>query len=196
MVALRAYGWDEAWASEFAALDLPGAVPARVASQHRDRWSILWEGGPAAARLTGSDQVGPRPVTGDWIVGLPGPWASDPWTILAVLPRRSAVRRGSAGVSNSEQVLAANVDRLWIVQGLDRPVNLRSLERYLALAWESGASPEIVLTKSDLAGDAVEAAESVEAIAFGVPVWMVSVESGAALATLRQSLVFGRGSRR
>jgi ribosome biogenesis GTPase len=109
-----------------------------------------------------------------------------------VLPRRSAVRRGAAGETQTEQVLAANIDRLWIVQALDRPPNLRSLERYLAVAWESGASPEIVLTKSDLAEDVERATESVCAIAFGVPVVVVSVEDGAALDALRASLIFGQ----
>jgi ribosome biogenesis GTPase len=88
-------------------------------------------------------------------------------------------------------VLAANVDRLWIVQALDIPPNLRSLERYLAVAWESGTSPEIVLTKSDLAADAEGALATVREIAFGVPVWMVSVEDEVALASLRSSLAAG-----
>lgn len=113
-------------------------------------------------------------------------------TIVAVLPRRSGVSRGSAGESGTQQVLAANVDRLWLVQALDTPPNLRSLERYLALAWESGASPEIVLTKSDLAKDLEGAVELVNTIAFGVPVWVVSVKEPASIAALRDSLSFGR----
>jgi ribosome biogenesis GTPase len=88
-------------------------------------------------------------------------------------------------------VLAANVDRLWIVQALDTPPNLRSLERYLAVAWESGATPEIVLTKSDLAGDLSGAVESVGAIAFGTPVWVVSVKDRRGLKTVRDSLTPG-----
>jgi ribosome biogenesis GTPase len=102
------------------------------------------------------------------------------------------VRRGSAGDSKSEQVLAANVDRLWIVQALDRPPNLRSLERYLAVAWESGASPEIVLSKADLAEDLEASIEAVTAIAFGIPVWAVSVGDPAAIGTLQDSLTRGR----
>jgi ribosome biogenesis GTPase len=190
--ALRALGWDEDWGAAFERLDPPGGKPARVTSQHRDRWTVQGAAGPQPARLLGSDWRGPRPVTGDWVVATPGPEASDPWGILVVLPRRSAVRRGSAGESQSAQVLAANVDRLWIVQALDRPPNLRSIERYLAVAWDSGASPEVVLTKSDLAEDLEQAVESVGTIAFGVPVAAVSVEDGGALAALRESLVPGQ----
>jgi ribosome biogenesis GTPase len=80
------------------------------------------------------------------------------------------------------------VDRLWLVQSLETPPNLRSLERYLAVAWESGASPEIVLTKSDLASGLEEAVASVGAIAFGTPVRVVSVADAPAVQALRDSL--------
>jgi len=190
--ALRTLGWDEDWAAVFERINAATGEPARVTSQHRDRWTIHSDAGPQPARLLGSDWAGPRPVTGDWVVGTPGHHESDPWGIVSVLPRRSAVRRGSAGDSRSEQVLASNVDRLWIVQALDRPPNLRSLERYLAVAWESGTLPEIVLTKSDLTGEPQHATESVRAIAYEVPVWVVSVQDGAALAALRKSLVSGQ----
>jgi len=126
------------------------------------------------------------------VAAAPGSQASDPWSILSVLPRRSEVRRGSAGETQSEQVIASNVDRLWIVQALDRAPNLRSLERYLAVAWESGASPEIVLTKSDLAANPEEAAETVRSIAFGVPVRVVSAQNRGSVASLLKSLTLGR----
>jgi ribosome biogenesis GTPase len=84
------------------------------------------------------------------------------------------------------------VDRLWILQSLETSPNVRSLERYLAVAWESGASPEIVLTKSDLAVDAREAADTVSGIAFGTPVRVVSVKDAAAMDALRGSLAPGR----
>lgn len=190
--ALGVFGWDEEWAEAFQGLAPADAYPARVIVQHRDRWTIQSEQGARIARLVGSDSAGLRPVTGDWIGWSPGPTVSDPCTIRCVLPRRSAVSRGSAGDGHAEQVLAANVDRLWIVHPLDRPANLRSLERYLALAWESGASPEIVLAKSDLAEDLDGAVDSVAAISFGVPVWVVSVRNPGAMAELRDSLALGK----
>jgi ribosome biogenesis GTPase len=88
--------------------------------------------------------------------------------------------------------LAANVDRLWIVQALDRSPNLRSLERYLAVAWESGAAPEILLSKSDLAEDLEAFVQAVTAIAFGIPVWVVSVGDDAAVGALQDSLSRGQ----
>jgi ribosome biogenesis GTPase len=189
---LVALGWDEDWAAAFDGLRMSGARPARVTSQHRDRWTVYSDAGPGAARVVGSQPTGMRPVTGDWVVCVPGPHESDPLTIVSILPRRSAVTRGSAGESKSQQVLAANVDVLWIVQALDTSPNLRSLERYLAVAWDSGASPEIVLTKSDLAVDLAGAVNSVSTITFDTPVWVVSVEDRAALETLWKSLIPGR----
>jgi ribosome biogenesis GTPase len=190
--ALEALGWDEEWKAAFERLDASETSPARVTSQQRSRWTVESDVGAHSARVVGSGSSGVRPVTGDWVACAPGPYESDPWTILRVLPRRSAVVRGSAGESKSEQALAANVDVLWLVQALDRPPNLRSLERYLAVAWESGASPEIVLTKCDLAEDLESAVAAVDAIAFGTAVRVVSVEDREALDALRASLRPGR----
>jgi len=89
-------------------------------------------------------------------------------------------------------VLAANVDDVWIVHGLDIPPNLRRLERYLAVAWQSGAVPSIVLTKVDLAEDADEAMEAVRGIAFGVPVHAVSVKDPESIGRLKALLARGR----
>ena len=185
--ALGAWGWDEEWSAAFEELALD-AQPARVTLQQRDRWSIQTEDGPRSARLPTATGSGVVPVTGDWIACAPGPTEADPWSILGVLPRRSVVRRGSAGESRSDQVLAANVDRLWIVQSLDTPPNLRSLERYLAVAWESGASPEIVLTKSDLAESLDDSVEQARSVAFGVPLWVTSTNDPPSLEALRASL--------
>ena len=189
--ALLALGWDDGWSSVLARLGGPSGELARVTAQHRNRWTVQSAVGSWAARIAGSDFAGPRPVTGDWLLCRPGPYEADPWTILAVLPRRSEVRRGAAGGGSVEQVMASNVDRLWLVQALDTPPNLRSLERYLAAAWDSGASPEIVLTKSDLALDLEGYVEAVRSIAFGVPVRVLGRGDEAALAELRGSLGYG-----
>lgn len=189
---LEMLGWDGNWAALFEGAAPGGARPARVTAQHRDRWTVHASEGPHEARVTGSKVPGLRPVTGDWVACVAGHHESDPWSIVAVLPRRSAVRRGAAGETRVDQVLAANVDRLWILQSLETSPNVRSLERYLAVAWESGASPEIVLTKSDLAVDAREAADTVSGIAFGTPVRVVSVKDAAAMDALRGSLAPGR----
>lgn len=190
--ALDGWGWDERWDTVLHEAGPDRGTPARVTSQHRDRWTLQTVDGPRSARVAGSEARAHLPATGDWVVAEPGPYASDPWAILEVLSRRSAVERGSAGDGRSEQVLAANVDRLWIVQGLDAAPNVRRLERSLAVGWESGASPEVVLTKSDLAATLEPFVGVVRDIALGVPVWVVSVSDLAAVDRLRDSL--DRGS--
>ena len=122
--------------------------------------------------------VGGFAAVGDWVVLRPGPAPGDPWSIEGILPRRSKFSRQAAGERIEEQVVAANVDTVWIVHGLDALPNPRRLERYLAVAWESGAQPEIVLTKADVAVDLDESRRIVEALGFGIPVHVVSVEGG------------------
>jgi ribosome biogenesis GTPase len=113
---------------------------------------------------------------------------TDPWSIVAVFPRRSWISRGVAGTGKSEQVLAANVDKVWVVHGLDLDFNPRRLERYLAVVWESGASPEIILTKSDLADDLEAWVSQVETVAVGVPIRVVSARDSESVQILRDTL--------
>jgi ribosome biogenesis GTPase len=189
---LGSLGWDLRWAATFEDAAVERAWPARVTAQYRDRWTVQSSTETHDARTVGAGTVALKPVTGDWVACVAGPHVSDPWSIVAVLPRRTAVRRGAAGESQGQQVLAANVDRLWIVQSLEISPNLRSLERYLAVAWESGAAPEIVLTKSDLAHDLDAATASVQGVTFGAPLWVVSVSDSDALSALRDSLASGQ----
>ena len=174
VIGLEEWGWDKAWAELFADFEGSGE-PARVSAHHRDRWEIQTQSGARDARSTGSLTGGLRPSVGDWVVASPGPTESDPWQVDAVLPRRSCFSRGSALDGSEEQVLASNVERAWILHGLDTPLNARRLERYLAVAWESGALPEFVLTKSDLAEDAEAAVALVETVGIGTQVWVVGM---------------------
>ena len=165
--------------------------PARVVGQDRDRWSIQTGSGHVTARVV-SGRLNLYPVVGDWVVARPGPMQSDSWSLLAVLPRRSAFSRGTAGTGAAEQVLAANVDWVWVVHGLDVPPNLRRIERYLALAWESGAMPSVVLTKADLADDVAGSIAEVARIAIGLPVRAVSTEDRQGVEALRESVAPGQ----
>jgi ribosome biogenesis GTPase len=189
--ALEAWGWDDGRQFELDELDARGE-PARVITQERDRWTLRTARGEASARLASAALHGLVPVVGDWVVAAPGPAPSDPLSVLALLPRRTAFARRSAGTGSREQVLAANVDRVWIVHGLDTPPNLRRLERYLAVAWESGASPAVILTKADLVGDPSTALARVGAIAMGVPVHAVSALDAAAVERVRSLVPAGR----
>ncbi len=110
----------------------------------------------------------------------------------SALPRRSAIVRKAAGLTSESQTLAANVDVVFIVSSLGPDLEPRRIERYLVALWESGALPEIVLTKADRFDDPWEMVASVEAVAIGVPVHVVSALSGYGLDALRARLSAGR----
>ena len=188
---LRDWGWDDQWAQLAAQLGADSSKVARVVGQDRASWTVRTPSGPQTARIPGAAHHDSRPVVGDWVLAEPGPMSTDPWSILAVLPRRSCISRGVAGTGRSEQILAANVDRVWIVHGLDLEFNARRLERYLAVVWDSGASPEIVLTKSDLADDLDARVSQVEAVSAGVPVRIVSARDSESVEFLRNTLTSG-----
>ncbi len=184
-MALEDWGWDDKWAevwSEATSGPVSGAEDGlragRVTTQERTRWSVRTEDGPVEARVVSERGVGGFAAVGDWVVLRPGPAPDDPLSIEGILARRSKFSRQAAGERTEEQVVAANVDTVWIVHGLDVLPNPRRLERYLAVAWESGAQPCFVLTKADVAVDLDESKRIVEALAFGIPVHVVSVEGG------------------
>ena len=190
-MTLKAWGWDDQWAQRAHEEGVDASTVARVVGQDRASWSVQAESGPDTARLSSASGITPYPVVGDWVLFEPGPMPSDPMSILAVLPRRSVISRGAAGTGGGEQVLASNVDKAWIVHGLDMPLNSRRLERYLAVVWESGATPEIILTKGDLAED-LEATESqARTAAMGTPIRIVSPADPESVHNLRTTLASG-----
>jgi len=155
---LETWGWDARWATAFADHASAGLVPARVIAQHRGRWHVACGRGELGATLTGRFRHGlldeaEMPAVGDWI-GFVGSDGDSDVRIDAVLPRRSAFVRRAAGPRAGAQVVAANVDTLLVATSLNRDLNPRRLERYVAMAHESGAEPVIVLTKADLVADA------------------------------------------
>ena len=190
MPALDELGWDAEWASAFEQLQEDNLRPARVAAQHRGSYDVWSENGEVRARAAGrlfyEHEVGePIPAVGDW-VGLREA------TITAILPRRTAFIRKSAGLGSDEQVLAANVDSAFLLAGLDDDFSLRRLERYITTAWDSGAVPVVVLTKADLCPDVAEAVTAVESVAIGVSVHAISNVTGEGLDALDAYLQPGR----
>ncbi len=160
------------WTAELASSLEAKTVAGRIAVQHRGAYVAYTELGELRVRLPGRLlHAGVQPAVGDWV-------ALDGETIVAVLPRRSAFVRNAAGRSTEAQVLAANVDVAFLVTSFGPDLEPRRLERYLTSAWESGAAPAIVLTKADLVADPAAEAAEVEAIAFGVPVHVVSAVTG------------------
>ncbi len=194
MPALEELGWDVDWASSFEQLEDDNLVPARIAAQHRGAYLVWSADGELRARAAGrlfyAHEVGaPIPAVGDW-VGVQQ--SGDAATITSILPRRSAFVRKRAGLASDEQVLAANVDAAFLLAGLDDDFSLRRLERYITTAWDSGAEPVVVLTKSDLCLDVGDALLQVESVAIGVPVYPLSNVTGVGVDELTPQLRPGR----
>jgi ribosome biogenesis GTPase len=131
------------------------------------------------------------PAVGDWVALVPRP-GDDSATIDAILPRRTAVVRKEAGFRTQGQVLAANIDLVWIVTSLTRELSARRVERYLTVAWESGAQPVVVLTKADLdEADSLMIAE-VEQASVGADIVVTSAVTGEGTDELRTMLAGDR----
>jgi ribosome small subunit-dependent GTPase A len=176
------------WTAERAA-DLPaGCLPARVTRVDRGRLTVLGADGEARVHPGAAlydDDVLAGPAVGDW-VALRGELA------VAILPRTSAFTRTVAGRSSAAQVVAANLDAVLVVDSLAGETRLRRVERYLAVAWGSGATPVVVLTKADLCDDVPAAVAEVAEDALGVEVLPVSSVTGEGVAAVRTLLGPGR----
>lgn len=177
---LTPLGWDQALEEAYLGLGSAPGRPARVSRVDRGRCTVLGPGSARAATLHQSI------ATGDWVVVAPGPLSGDLEQIVAVLPRRTAFVRDRTGAETVAQVIAANVDRVLLLCGLDADRSPARLERYLAVAWQSGAVPVVVLTKSDTIGrrELAEAMLWAQALAIGVDVRAVSATSGEGIAEL------------
>jgi ribosome biogenesis GTPase len=191
---LAELGWGDDFQAAFTPHDAEGLNPARVATQSHGLYRLLSALGEhraeRAGRLRHVSETVDHPAVGDWV-------AADlrddgTGTIHTVLPRRTKFsRKEASGVSDRshEQVVAANVDTVFIVQALGRDLSTRRLERYLTMGWESGARPVVVLTKADLHPD--QDLAEIDAIAFGVDVHVTSAVTGDGVDALGQYL--GRG---
>jgi len=196
-------GWDAGWEAAFTALpgDTGGLLPARVVAAHRGAWEVATglDERSLEARASGRlrFEAGPAglPAVGDWVAVEARP-AEGAATVHAVLPRRTELRRKApADHGVPVQVLAANVDVVLVATSLNRDLNPRRIERFLATAWESGARPAIVLTKVDLARDPVEVAVAearLEEVAGDAAVLVTSGLTGEGLDSVRALLGPGR----
>jgi ribosome biogenesis GTPase len=194
-MSLLSLGWNARTESLFVPHRGRGLEPARVAREDRDRYAVLDESGARSAELAGRLRHDARtraelPAVGDWVALRPG--AASSAVIEAVLPRASSFVRKVAGDTTEEQVVAANVDTVFLVSGLDGDFNPRRIERYLAAAWESGAEPVVVLNKADLAADLDARIAEAEAAAPGAAVVPLSALAGDGLGALAAWLAPGR----
>jgi ribosome biogenesis GTPase len=185
---LERLGWSPYFDQGFAPYATDGLTPARVAIEHRDSYVLYDAGGELHGEVSGRfrAEAGSRadyPAVGDWVAA-----DVENGIIRGVLPRRTRFSRKVAWSPTEEQVVAANVDVVFLVLGLDANFNVRRLERYLTMGWESGAEPVVVLTKSDLCDDVESRVLEAEAVAFGVPVLAVSAVTGEGLDVLEGRL--------
>lgn len=192
-IDLASLGWDA-----FRTMRRPrrGLTPGRVTRVDRGICTVLGEGGTVRASLAGSvlaqaaQDPAALPCVGDWV--LLRTWPDARLTLEVVLPRRSAIVRRTAGKDSTGQVLAANLDTAAVVEPMHPAPDLGRVERLLALAWESGAQPLLVLTKCDLVADPAAVAAQVATAAPGVEVVTVSARRGDGLAKLRPRVAPGQ----
>ncbi|MBW4484416.1 MAG: ribosome small subunit-dependent GTPase A [Tildeniella torsiva UHER 1998/13D] len=185
-------GWNATCDRAFAPWAEASFEAGRVALEHRGAYRLLTPDGELSAEIAGqfrhqAEDIQTFPAVGDWVVMQRQDEGAHA-VIHAVLPRQSEFVRKAAGGKTEGQVVAANIDTVFLVTGLDGDFNLRRLERYLVAAWESRATPVIVLNKADTCPDLDELVNQVESIALGVPVHAVSAVTGAGLEQLEPYL--------
>ncbi|MGY9068425.1 ribosome small subunit-dependent GTPase A [Streptomyces sp. CAS3] len=185
--ALAPYGWDDDWADAFAPYASEGLLPGRVVRVDRGQCDVVTADGAVRADTAFVTPHDPMRVvcTGDWVAVEAG---GNPRYVRAYLPRRTAFVRSTSSKRSDGQILAANVDHAVVAVSLAVELDLGRVERFLALAWESGAQPVVVLTKADLVTDPVTLAhlvQDVENTAPGVPVVAASAHCGDGLDILR-----------
>jgi ribosome biogenesis GTPase len=195
-VDLTRLGWDAGREQAFALQAADGLVPGRIVLEHTHIYRVATADGEVLARVSGRlrHHAAVRadfPAVGDWVALAPAAHSGDA-RIVAVLPRRSRFSRQAAGDPTEEQVVAANIDTVFLVAGLDGDFNPRRIERYLLVAMDSGAVPVIVLNKADVVEDPESLASSVRALSATVPVHVVSCRDPDSLAVLRQYLGEGK----
>lgn len=176
--ALAALGYSPHWQALFEPHVSAGLIPARVVRTDRGSALVATSAGirraqPSAQLARSAAGSGDLPAVGDW-VALLAREDLDIGQVAAVMPRTSAITRGDPGGTSDAQVLAANVDVVFVVHPIADTPNLRRIERELSLAWDSGAVPVVVLTKADLSPDLDTARSAVESVSLGIDVLVTS----------------------
>lgn len=196
MMDLRELGWNQFFEEHFTDFKRKGLVPARVIREHKHIYRVHTDQGPIAASLAGKIDFDATvkadyPTVGDWVAVtlIPNEHKA---VIRAILPRKSKFTRKSASKADEEQVIAVNIETVFIVTSLDEDFNLRRIERYLVLAWDSGADPVIILNKSDLCDDIEYYIKEIKFIAPDVPIHPISATEGQGIEPLFEYLGSGK----
>jgi ribosome biogenesis GTPase len=187
-MTLQSLGWSAFFEAH---LEDTNLFPCRVISEGTDLFLVHDGSREAFAMIRGRLRDDPAfpPVVGDWVLAQAAD--ADRYIIENILPRRTAMVRRQAGPTTSAQVLAANVDRVLLVTSMNQDFSVRRLERYLTLVWESGATPIIVLTKTDLVSNIEAYRRQADGCALGFPVVCISSLSGKGIDALGALLVAG-----
>lgn len=187
MTKIEQYGWNSRWQEKITTFSTPG----RVTLEHKNIYRVVTNHGEWLCSLSGKyrhQHSGIEfPCVGDWVVveQMPG---EEKGIIHQVLPRTSQFSRKGAGETADIQLIAVNVDLVFLVMSLNDDFNIRRLERYLLAAWDSGANPIIVLTKKDQCLEMEPFMQQVESVAFGVPVVAVSAVTNEGINELQNHL--------
>jgi ribosome biogenesis GTPase len=177
---LEDLGWDAFFADAFEPYAADNLIPARVSARHHGPCELLTERGRMGGLPAGKLSDAELPAVGDWVAARPVEGEKKA-VIEAVLPRRTSFSRKEAFQRTVEQVVAANVDTVFVVTAFGFDLNPRRLERYLTAAWDSGSNPVIVVNKADTADDPLSELAVVESVTIGVPVHAVSAVTGEGL---------------
>jgi ribosome biogenesis GTPase len=194
MTRLEEYGFSARYAAVSG--ETPELTPGRVLLQERGAYRIVTETGEHAAEVSGRFRMEAQtpeayPAVGDFVMADPVP-VGERTMIRRLLPRKSVFLRRAAGTARTEQVVAANIDTVFLCMALDGNFNLRRLERYLSIAWDSGAQPAVVLTKADLCAELPGKLADAQSAACGTDVLAVSTLAGEGFPEIRARLMPGR----
>lgn len=194
MNEINSYGYNGYFAA--LAAEYPDHTPARVILQEKELYRIVTDFGEQGAVVSGrfryeAQTISDYPAVGDFVM-VEHAGKEGNAVIHSVLPRKSVFTRRAAGTAKREQVVAANIDTVFICMSLNNDFNVRRLERYLSVAWDSGATPVIVLTKADLCTDLDAKLCEVESVAFGVDVVVTSSLSENGIDAVKPFLKAGR----
>jgi len=195
-VELTQIGYNDKVKEAFEKVGKANQIIGRISLEHKRMYRVWTVSGELLCEVSGKLAYDAQsreeyPAVGDWVIVSPRV-KEGKGTITNILPRKSKFSRKVAGSNTEEQIVAANVDTIFLVNSLNEDLNIRRLERYLTLTWESGASPVIVLTKADLAVDLNEKLMLVESIAYGIPVITISVINNSGLDELKTYLIPGK----
>src|SRR6185369_1955731 len=192
---LTTFGWNEFFEVNLKSYADMGFTCGRVTLEHRNLFRVYTQNGEVNAEISGKlrHEASSRkdlPAVGDWVVIRAQPDGGRVM-IHAVLPRRTTFARKIAGSRTEEQIVGTNVDTVFLFTSLNQDFSLRRIERYLLIAWESGAKPVIILSKSDLCNEVAGLMDEMQAVARGVPIHAISVVTGNGLQEIAQ--YFKRG---